>query len=118
MLNRTSNIDGMLEILGFFIPKLSKWFPNFFGHTKRVQGLRKIQAFLSKLIKEHESSRVEGEPRDLTDAYLDKIAATTDAASSFHPDGKKINDRKKTNWTPERDSLLSLGFCLDSQPEI
>ena len=83
-------IDGILENLGIFITKLVHWFPDACGHTQRLQRAQKVQAYLRQLVEEHKATLVQGQPRDLTDAYLEVSEATTEADSSFHPNGTKM----------------------------
>ena len=50
----------------------------------RVNGYKELFQFMRDQIIERARSRVQGQPRDMTDAYLDKIDNTSDESSSFH----------------------------------
>ena len=97
VLNSGSRIDGILESLGIFVPKIAEWFPNAVRHTYRIEGMAKIQDYIRGLIAEHRETLVKGQPRDLTDAYLELSEATTEADSSFHPNGIRIKI-----WAPRK----------------
>ena len=88
--NSASRIDGVVENLGIFVPKIAEWFPDAVRHKDRVEGLQKVQAYLRGLIEEHGKSRIPGQPRDLTDAYLELSEARSETESSFHPNGTHI----------------------------
>ena len=88
--NSGSRIDGLFETLGFFIPKITEWFPNAVRHTYRIESSRKIKAFLRHLIEEHQKTFVKGQTRDLTDAYLE-LSESSDPESSFHSNGKEAS---------------------------
>ena len=69
------------------------WMENFtrflsLGHLSiiadRVNGLKEIYQFIRNQIDERAKSWVKGQPRDITDVYLDRIDETTDVSSSFH----------------------------------
>ena len=73
--------------MGLFVPKLAQWFPNAVGYTYKLAGARKIQVFVRELVEEHKETRVKGQPRDPTDAYLDLSETITETDSSLHPNG-------------------------------
>ena len=50
----------------------------------RKNGLKETYQFMQEQIDVRARSWGKGQPRDITDAYLDKIAETTDVSSSFH----------------------------------
>ena len=77
----------MLENLGIFVPKISEWFPDTVGHTYRMEGGVKLKGYIQALIEQHRKNLVRGQPRDLTDAYMEQIEATSETESSFHLNG-------------------------------
>ena len=90
ILTSSSRIDGMLENLGIFIPKIAEWFPNAVRHKYRIDSSGKIEAYIQALIEEHRKILVPGQPRDLTDAYLELIEATSDTEPSVHLNGTRM----------------------------
>ena len=86
---RISQMGSVLSQLATFMP----WMENLtrvlsLGRLSiiadRVNGLKEIYHFMRKQIDERAKSRVKGHPRDITDAYLDKVEETKDVSSSFH----------------------------------
>ena len=82
-------MESVLSQLAMFMP----WMENLtrflsLGHSSiiadRVDGLKEVFQFMRQQIDERAKSWVKGQPRDITDAYLDKIEETTDVNSSFH----------------------------------
>ena len=82
-------MGSVLSQLALFMP----WMENLtralsFGHysliTDHVNALKENYQFMRDQIDERTKSRIKGQPRDITDAYLDKIEETTDVSSSFH----------------------------------
>ena len=97
-LHRVNSIGSVISQLALFMP----WMENFtrflsLGHLSiiadRVNGLKEIYQFIRNQIDERAKSWVKGQPRDITDAYLDKIEGTPDIGSSFH---KSRTTQKKT----------------------
>ena len=89
LLYRIAKIGGILSQLATFMP----WMENLtralsFGHLSiiadRLNALKELRQFVKNQIDERAKSWVKGQPRDMTDAYLDKIEETTDISSSFH----------------------------------
>ena len=68
-----------------------------FGHssieTAHVNAYKELFQFMRKRIDEHAKSWVQGQPRDITDAYLDKVEETLDVSSSFHKSRKARNSK-------------------------
>ena len=100
-LHRILQLGSILSQLALFMP----WMENMvrilsLGHLSliadRVMGFKEIYQFMRDQIDERATSRVKDQPRDMTDAYLDKIEETTDMSSSFH----KI--RKSTMQTTKK----------------
>ena len=88
-LYRILQLGSILSQLALFMP----WMENMvrvlsLGHLSliadRVMGFKEIYQFMRGQIDERAKSRVKDQPRDMTDAYLDKIEETTDMGSSFH----------------------------------
>ena len=86
-------MGSVLSQLAMFLP----WMENFtrvlsLGHwsimADKVNGFKGFYQFMRQRIDERATSRVEGQPRDITDAYLDKMEKTTDLSSSFHKNRK------------------------------
>ena len=82
-------MGSVLSQLAVFIP----WMENVarvlsFGHLSliadRLNALKELNQFMTNQIDERTQSWVKGQPRDITDAYLDKIEETADVSSSFH----------------------------------
>ena len=82
-------MGSVLSQLAMFMP----WMENLtqilsFGHLSimkdRVDGLKEMYQLIRQQIDERKKSWVKGQPRDITDAYLDKIEETSDVNSSFH----------------------------------
>ena len=69
-----------------FIPWLTKLFPKMSGYDEMMADLQPALDFLQGFIDKHKSNFIPGEPRDLIDAYLDKIKSTDDPNSSFYGD--------------------------------
>ena len=88
-LYRILQLGSILSQLALFMP----WMENLtravsLGHLSiivdRVNGLKETYQFMRSQIDERAKRWVKGQPRDMTDAYLDKIEETTDISSSFH----------------------------------
>ena len=77
----------MLETLAIFIPKIAEWFPNVSRHKYRIDCSEKIGEYIQARIEEHRKTLVRGQPRDLTDAYLELSEPTSDAERSLHLNG-------------------------------
>ena len=99
--HRLSQLGSVLSQLTMFMP----WLENLtrllsFGHLSiiadKVNGFKEIYQFMRKQIEKRANSWVKCQPRDITDAYLDKIEETTDVSSSFH----KIRTTKKIKQFP------------------
>ena len=80
---------SVLSQLAMFMP----WMENLtralsLGHLSiikdQVDGLKEFYHLIRQQIDERAKSWVKGQPRDITDVYLDKIEETTDVSSSFH----------------------------------
>jgi len=67
-----------------FVPIIGTILPEISGFNDKVAAFREIDAFMKEKISEKKGTWVKGQPRDLADAYLDKIEDTTDVNSSFH----------------------------------
>ena len=82
-------MGSILPQLAMFMPWMEKLTRILsLGHLSlikdRVIGLKEIYQFMKEQIKERAKTWVKGQPRDITDAYMDKIEKTTDVSSSFH----------------------------------
>ena len=82
-------MGSVLSQLALFMP----WMENLtralsLGHLSfiadQVNALKELNQFMREQIDERAKSWVKGQPRDITDVYLDKIEETTDVSSSFH----------------------------------
>ena len=51
---------------------------------EKVEAYEETYQFMKDRIEERKQTWVKGQPRDITDAYLDKVDETEDIDSSFH----------------------------------
>ena len=83
---RLTGFEGVRDFLSIYVPKLSEWFPNFMGYTRRLQVTHDLLDIFKQIVTEHRKTGETGVQRDLLDVYLETMAATTDPNSSFHPE--------------------------------
>ncbi|CAG7718903.1 unnamed protein product [Allacma fusca] len=82
---RVTAIEGMVESVGMFNPWLSNLMPDFTGVTSWIQAYRGLCDFVEGKANDRKQTRVKGQPRDITDAYIDRVEDTKDPASTFFP---------------------------------
>ena len=86
---RIIKMGSILSQLAMFMP----WMENLtrilsLGHLSIIKdqadGLKEMYQLIRQQVDERKKSWVKGQPRDITDVYLDRIDETTDVSSSFH----------------------------------
>ncbi|CAG7728502.1 unnamed protein product, partial [Allacma fusca] len=85
LVQRITAIPGMVESIRMFNPWLSKLLPNFTGVTSWVKAYRSLCHFVEGKANVRKETRVKGEPRNMTDAFIDREEETSDPTSTFFP---------------------------------
>ncbi|CAG7721846.1 unnamed protein product [Allacma fusca] len=85
LVQRVTAIPGVIESIGMFNPWMSNLMPNFTGVTSWVEAFQSLIAFVDGKVEERKQTRVKGHPRDMTDAFVDRMEDTNDPASTFFP---------------------------------
>jgi hypothetical protein len=65
-----------------FFPALADVAPEWSGYNKFLKTIENTSNFFRNVVKEHEKTITEGEPRDYIDAYLEEIRSSKDEPSS------------------------------------
>ena len=92
-MNRVAQLGSFLSQLAFYMPWIETVVKILtFGAVEvgkdRVDALKEVYAYAGELVKEHETTWVKNQPRDVADSYLDRIDDATDSSSSFHKSSK------------------------------
>jgi len=66
-----------------FLPILAKIFPNWSGYNQSMKILSSASDVIGDVIKRHQASQADGEPRDFLDVYFREILNEKDPHSSF-----------------------------------
>ena len=88
-------MGSLLAQLATFMPWMDSLaqIVSFGGKTlthDRCESFKEIYEFMRTRLEERAQSWIKGEPRDMSDAYRDKVDDTTDVNSSFHKSRKNI----------------------------
>ncbi|CAG7724585.1 unnamed protein product, partial [Allacma fusca] len=85
LVQRVTAIPGMVESIGMFNPWLSNLMPDLTGVTSWCKAYRSLCHFVEGKANERKLTRMKGDPRDMTDAFIDRMEDTKDPASTFFP---------------------------------
>ena len=81
--------NGVLSVLGTFIPALCSCFPDAVGHSLWMNMDKDLREFFVPFFHDHLETIIPGQPRDILDIYVEKINDSKDeAAGSSFQDGK------------------------------
>ena len=86
--SRAFQNNGLLAVLGMYVPSLCSYFPDAVGYSLWVKSGKALRDFLTPFFQAHLSTLIPGQPRDVLDIYLEKTNESQDDDSSSFRDGE------------------------------